>query len=121
MRPIAERHGLTLLQLACQWNLAHPPVALRRADADPGARRRPPSRSRPSARSSPRCPPADLLSADEVAELRAIGDNTGSMALKGAAPDHEGEPRPDRWALTPELAELAARWGIEPARDLAAA
>ena len=23
MRPIAERHGLTLLQLACQWNLAH--------------------------------------------------------------------------------------------------
>ena len=23
MRPIAERHGLTPLQLACQWNLAH--------------------------------------------------------------------------------------------------
>jgi len=43
------------------------------------------------------------------------------MTLKGAAPDHEGEARPDRWALTPELAELASRWGIEPARDLAAA
>src|SRR6476661_1898810 len=26
MRPIAERHGLTTLQLACQWNLAHGPV-----------------------------------------------------------------------------------------------
>src|SRR3954452_13244475 len=26
MRPIAERHGLTMLQLACQWNLAHGPV-----------------------------------------------------------------------------------------------
>src|SRR3954465_14618905 len=26
MRPIAERHGLTPLQLACQWNLAHGPV-----------------------------------------------------------------------------------------------
>ncbi len=26
MRPIAERHGLTLLQLACHWNLAHGPV-----------------------------------------------------------------------------------------------
>ena len=26
MRPMAERHGLTLLQLACQWNLAHPAV-----------------------------------------------------------------------------------------------
>ena len=27
MRPIAERHGLTMLQLACHWNLAHGPVA----------------------------------------------------------------------------------------------
>src|SRR5436305_10463482 len=27
MRPIAERHGLTPLQLACQWDLAHGPVA----------------------------------------------------------------------------------------------
>src|SRR5919205_1961720 len=26
MRPIAERHGLTMLQLACQWNLAHAAV-----------------------------------------------------------------------------------------------
>src|SRR5919199_1118018 len=26
MRPIAARHGLTLLQLACQWNLAHDAV-----------------------------------------------------------------------------------------------
>jgi hypothetical protein len=66
-------------------------------------------------------PAGDLLSAAEVEALRAIGDNTGSMTLKGAAPDHEGEPRPDRWALTPELVELAARWGIQPARDLAPA
>jgi len=63
-------------------------------------------------------PEADVLSAEDVAALRAIGDNTGSMTLKGAAPDHEGEARPDRWALTPDLAELAARWGIEPDRDL---
>src|SRR5206468_504021 len=26
MRPIAERHGLTMLQLACAWNLAQPAV-----------------------------------------------------------------------------------------------
>ena len=45
-------------------------------------------------------------------------EDPGSMALKGAAPDHEGEPRPDRWPLTPELAEVGARWGIDPARDL---
>ena len=92
--------------------------ALRRADADPGGRartRRPVEAKRAELAA---LPDADLLSAEEVAALRAIGDNTGSMTLKGAAPDHEGEPRPDRWALTPELAALAGRWGIEPARDL---
>jgi hypothetical protein len=63
-------------------------------------------------------PQRDVLSEADVAAVRAIGDNTGSMTLKGAAPDFEGEPKPDRWPLTPELAALAARWGIEPERDL---
>jgi hypothetical protein len=40
------------------------------------------------------------------------------MLLKGATPDHEGEERPDRWAIDAEHAELAARWGIDPDRDL---
>jgi hypothetical protein len=53
-----------------------------------------------------------------VRALRAIGDNTGSMALKGAAVGFEGEPAPDRWPLGEELAAVASRWGIEPARDL---
>src|SRR4051795_7870519 len=26
LRPISDRHGLTMLQLACEWNLAHAPV-----------------------------------------------------------------------------------------------
>ena len=50
-------------------------------------------------------------------KLRALGDNTGCMAL-GATPDHGGEERPDRWALTPAQAALAERWGIAPERDL---
>ena len=58
------------------------------------------------------------LSEDEVAQLRAIGDNTGSMALKGAAPGYDGAPAADRWPLTDELSALAGRWGIEPERDL---
>jgi hypothetical protein len=41
------------------------------------------------------------------------------MALKGASPAHEGEPQPDRWGLDEELAALAKRWAIDPARDLA--
>jgi aryl-alcohol dehydrogenase-like predicted oxidoreductase len=120
MRPIAERHGLSLLQLACEWNLAHAPVRCVAPtliqEAGPAAR---PIEAKRAELAS--LPAEDLLSADEVATVRAIGDNTGSMTLKGAAPDFEGEPRPDRWALTPRLEELAARWGIEPARDLAAA
>ncbi len=58
------------------------------------------------------------LSADEVAEIRGIGDNTGSMALKGAAPGFEGDPGADRWPLTDDLSAVAGRWGIDPARDL---
>ena len=62
-----------------------------------------------------------MLSADEVDAIRAIGDNTGSMALKGAAPDFEGEALPDRWPISAELRALAGRWGIDPGRDLARA
>ena len=117
MRPVAERHGLTPLQLACQWNLAHAPVRC----VAPTLIQEPMDGAKPveaKREELAALPEARLLSDAEIAELRAIGDNTGSMALKGAAPDFDGEPRPDRWALTPELAALAARWGIEPVRDL---
>ena len=40
------------------------------------------------------------------------------MALKGASPDYDGEPVADRWQLDDELAAVAARWRIEPERDL---
>jgi hypothetical protein len=55
-----------------------------------------------------------------VAEIRAIGDNTGTMTLKGASPEHEGEERPDRWGLNKDLAAVGNRWGIDPAKDLVA-
>jgi aryl-alcohol dehydrogenase-like predicted oxidoreductase len=113
LRPIARRHGLTLLQLACQWNLAHPAVAsvvptLIQESWD-GAK--PVERQRDELATVP----VDIvLSDEEVAEIRAIGDNTRCMALKGGVPDHEGDARADRWALDDELSEIAARWAIEP-------
>ena len=58
------------------------------------------------------------LSAEEVRAIRAIGDNTGCMALKGASPEHEGSPRPDRWEIDGELSAVAGRWQIDPERDL---
>ncbi len=119
LRPFAERAKLTPIQLACQWNLAHPavesvaPTLIQEIGTDA-------------------CPieakllelahlPADQrLSPEDVAAIREIGDNIGCMALKGASPEHEGEERPDRWSLTDELAEVGIRWGIDPARDLVA-
>src|SRR3954471_10922228 len=116
MRPIAARHGLTLLQLACHWNLAHGPVhcVAPTLIQEPGS-----SKTIEEKRAElGAVGPVSVLSAQEVQEIRAIGDNRGSMALKGAAPDFEGEPQADRWPLSAELAALAGRWGIEPARDL---
>ncbi len=90
---------------------------MRRADPDPGAR--PGARAVEAKRAELAAVPAGpVLSAEEVAELRAIGDNTGSMALKGAVPGFEGEPLADRWPIGEELSAVAGRWGIEPARDL---
>jgi aryl-alcohol dehydrogenase-like predicted oxidoreductase len=116
MRPIAERHGLTMLQLACAWNLSHAAVDVVAPTLieEPGGRK-PIERKREELGGVSEHSP---LTVEEVVEIRAIGDNTGSMLLKGATPDHEGEEAPDRWPLAREHAELAARWSIEPARDL---
>jgi aryl-alcohol dehydrogenase-like predicted oxidoreductase len=117
MRPIADRHGLTLLQLACQWNLAHGPVrcAAPTLIQESGAAARPIEEKRAELAAVRN---DVVLTAAEIAELGAIGDNTGCMALKGASPDFDGEEAPDRWALDSELADAGRRWGIEPARHL---
>jgi aryl-alcohol dehydrogenase-like predicted oxidoreductase len=117
MRPIADAHGLTPMKLACQWDLSRQnvecvvPTLIQEAGPDA----RPVEDKRAELAAVPR---ELLLSPDEVMEIRGIGDNTGCMALKGASPEHEGEWRADRWSLTPELTEVAARWEIEPERDL---
>ena len=40
------------------------------------------------------------------------------MLLKGATPDYEGDPLPDRWEVLPELAAAGARWGIDAQSQL---
>jgi aryl-alcohol dehydrogenase-like predicted oxidoreductase len=116
LRPIAARRGLTLLQLACAWNLSHAAVhcVAPTLIEEPGGAK-PIERKREELATVPEHSP---LSVEEVVEIRAIGDNTGSMLLKGATPDHEGEEQPDRWELATEQVELARRWRIEPERDL---
>src|SRR3954452_12155878 len=117
IRPIAERHGLTMLQLAAQWNLAHETVrcVVPTLIQESGET----ARAIEDKRAELAALPADVrLDADEVATIRAIGDNTGSMALKGATPDHDGPEAPDRWAMSAELADVASRWRIDPEREL---
>jgi len=123
MRPYAERHGLTMLQLACAWNLAQPAVrcVAPTLTQETGSHARPieDKRKELAALGSEMRPGAGtLLSAEEVQAIRAIGDNRGCMALKGASPEHTGQPHPDRWALDDELAAVADRWRIDPERDL---
>ena len=117
--PFAREAGLTPMQLACQWNFAHPAVACVAPtliqEVGPEARPIEDKRAELAAL------PADRrLAADAVAAIRAIGDNAGSMVLKGASPAFEGEEQPDRWQLSDDLVAVGSRWGIDPQRDLVA-
>ncbi len=114
MLPIAERAGLTPIQLACQWNLAHPAVScvVPTLIQEAGSEARPIEDKRAELAA---LPAEQRLGAEDVAAIREIGDNAGCMALKGASPEHEGAEQADRWALSEELAEAGRRWGIDPA------
>jgi aryl-alcohol dehydrogenase-like predicted oxidoreductase len=120
IRPIGERHGLTPLQLAAAWTLAQPAVACVAPtliqEAGPSAR--PVEQKRAELAGVPASSP---LSPHELAEIDAVGDNTGCMALKGGSPAHEGAARADAWPLDGDLRAVAERWGIAPERDLVAA
>jgi aryl-alcohol dehydrogenase-like predicted oxidoreductase len=116
LRPIAERNGLTMLQLACAWNLAHAPVQtvvptlIQESGAD--------AKTVEAKREELASLPDAALTEDDMAQIRAIGDNTNCMALKGASPEFEGDSKPDRWPLDDELVAVAARWDIHPGEDL---
>jgi aryl-alcohol dehydrogenase-like predicted oxidoreductase len=117
MRPYAERHGLSLLQLACAWNLAHEPVHCVAPtliqESGPDARAIEDKRTELAAVREP-----SPLSGEEVREIAAIGQNHGCMTLKGASPEYEGTALADRWELDEELSAVAARWEIAPEREL---
>lgn len=116
LRPYAERHGLTMLQLASAWNLSQPPVksVIPTLIQELGESAKPIERKIDELASLP-----DLqISPDEVEAIRRLGDNTGCMDLKGANPQFTGDPLPDRWPITRDLESVATRWKIQPDRDL---
>lgn len=110
MKPVIEQHGLSLLHFACVWNLSQPPVksVVPTFIQEAGDNARPiEDKIREFAEL-----PAVTLSAEEIEEVRAAGDNTGCMPLKGASKRHERSERPDEWPMRSELLEVAERYGL---------
>jgi len=116
MRDVAEKHGLTMLQLACLWNLTQPPVR----SVVPTLIQETDSRSKAieSKVQELALLPQLQLSKDEVEQLAEVGNNKGCMSLKGANRSHTGLPEADHWSVSAELEAIGQRWGIDPGRDL---
>lgn len=116
MRPIAEDHGLTLLQLACVWNLSQAPVKsvvptlIQESGSD--------SRTIESKTDELAQLPDVKLNEEEMERIARIGDNRGCMSLKGANRSHTTTAEADRWGLSPDLEAIGKKWGIDPDRDL---
>lgn len=111
VRPIAEKYGLTMLQLSAIWDLSQEPVrsVVPTLIQESGENAKPIEAKAEELASLP-----DItFTPDEVKAIAAIGDNTGCMKLKGASERHEGqEPRADEWPMRGELLEVAGRWGL---------
>ena len=116
MRPIAEKYGLTLLQLACVWNLSQAPVqsVVPTLIQESGSE----SRSIESKTDELAQLPDVKLDEEEIERIARIGDNRGCMALKGANRSHTTTAEADRWGLSPDLEAIGKKWGIDPDRDL---
>jgi len=117
MRDVAEKHKLSMLQLACIWNLSHAPVKsviptlIQEADANG----KPIEKKIEELASLPEL----NLTEDERNAIESIGNNKGCMALKGANRGHTGEPEADKWGVNADLEAVGKRWSIDPDADLA--
>lgn len=117
MRDIAAKHKLTMLQLACLWNLSQPGVKslIPTLIQESGAGTKPIETKVDELASLPQI----KLTTEECETMAQTGDNQGCMELKGSNRAHVSEPQPDRWGLTPDHELAAKRWGIDPDADLA--
>ena len=118
MRPYAERHGLSMLQLACLWNLAQPGVRCVAPTLIQETGDGRPRRSRTSAPSSRR---SSAPGARRAAERRgAAGDPRRSATTPAAwrsrarASNTRARRMPDRWTLDDELRARGRALGDRP-------
>lgn len=112
MREIAAKHGLSMIQFASAWNLSQDPVkcvvptVIQEAGEDAVP-------IEDKIRDYASLPEDFRFSSEEVEAIRAMGDNTGCMTLKGASERHEGPcERPDEWPMRDDLLVLADQYGL---------
>ena len=116
MREYANKYGLSLLQLACAWNLSHAPVK----SVVPTLIQEAGDNAKPIEIKADELAelPDVTLDAEDMAAIEAIGNNKGCMALKGGNPTYDGDPVADGWELNADLRSVAERWQITPEDDL---
>ena len=116
MRTIAKAQKLTMLQLACIWNLSQPAVhsVIPTFIQESGQT----AKSIESKVEELANLPDLRLSDKELSFIADVGNNKGCMSLKGGNPEHQGDAAADRWPLSVELAEVGKRWNIKPEQDL---
>lgn len=116
MKPLAEKYGVSALQLACLWNLSFEPVesVIPTFIQETGGSAK---EIEEKIRDMASLPDVELAPEDAEA-ITQIGNNKGCMNLKGANVGFEGEYEADRWALNPDLMSVGERWGISPEEDL---
>ena len=118
--PIAERSGLTKIQLACQWNLAHPAVecVVPTLIQETGETARPIEEKRDELAA---LPGEQRLHDEEVEAIRAVGDNRAACSSRAPARSTRAASARTAGPSTRALRAVGARWGIDPERDLAMA
>ncbi|MCK9247915.1 MAG: aldo/keto reductase [Solirubrobacteraceae bacterium] len=117
---IGRPHGLSPMQTAAQWTLSQPAVACVAptiiAEMPGGAV---PVRPVADKRAELAAVTTHVrLTPQELERITAMGDNTGSMALKGASPVYDGDVVADQWPIGDVHTEIARRWGIDPHQQL---
>lgn len=112
MKVIADKHDLTMIQFASAWNLSQHPVkcVVPTVIQEAGENAVPIENK---IRDYAALPEGFRFSAEEVEQIRMIGDNTGCMTLKGASNRHDGPcERPDEWPMRDELLVLADQYEL---------
>lgn len=117
LRPIARKHGLTPLQLACGWCLQQ--TAIQSVVPTLIEEQGPETKAISTKLRELAELPSFTLTEDELDLIARVGNNRGCMALKGASVRHTADPLPDQWSVSRDLAQVAERWKIDPAQDLA--